>query len=72
MSTQTGTRKRGSYAMKGRSELVATRVTPDQKDLIVALARLEGRTVTSLLFDLVVPVVKERLEQRLAAVEVSE
>ena len=72
MSTQTGTRKRGSYAMKRRSELVATRVTPDQKDLIVALARLEGRTVTSLLFDLVVPVVKERLEQRLAAVEVSE
>ena len=55
-----------------RLKLVATRVTPDQKDLIVTLARLEGRTVTSLLFDLVVPVVKERLEQRLAAVEVSE
>ena len=58
--------------MNGRSKLVATRVTPEQKDLIVTLAGLEGRTVTSLLFDLVVPVVKERLEQRLRAVEVSE
>ena len=54
-----------------RPRLVATRVTPAQKDLIVTLARLEGRTVTSLLFDLVVPVVKERLEQRLGDVEVS-
>ena len=54
-----------------RPKLVATRVTPAQKDLIVTLARLEGRTVTNLVFDLVVPVVKGRLEQRLGDMEVS-
>ena len=54
-----------------RLNLVATRVTQGQKEGIVTLARLEGRTVTDLLFELIVPRVKERLEQRLSDMEVS-
>lgn len=50
-----------------RPSLVATRVTTDEKVLVEALARIEGRTVTELVYDLVIPEVKERLAQSLKA-----
>ena len=48
-------------APKGRTrpELVATRVTPEQKEMIVAMAKREGCTVTDLVYHLVVPAVME-------------
>ena len=51
-------------APKGRTrpELVATRVTPEQKEMIVAMARREGCTVTDLVYHLVVPAVMEASE----------
>ena len=52
--------------------MVATRVTSAQKDGIVTLARLEGRSVSDFLYSLIMPQVKRRLEQRLDAIEVSE
>ena len=48
-------------APKGRArpELVATRVTLEQKEMIVAMAEREGCTVTDLVYHLVVPAVME-------------
>ncbi len=44
-------------APKGRKRpaLVATRVTPEEKKMIVALANREGCTVTDLIYHLVMP-----------------
>ena len=50
-----------------RPAMVATRVTRAEKAWIDAVARTEGRTVTALVYDLVMPAVKERLAQSLSA-----
>ena len=55
-----------------RPKLVATRVTRGQKDGIVTLARLEGRSVADLLYSLIMPEVQRRLEQRLGDMGMSE
>ena len=51
-------------APKGRKRpaLVATRVTPEEKEMIVALANREGCTVTDLVYHLIVPVAAEASE----------
>ena len=55
-----------------RPKLVGTRVTSKQKDGIVTLARLEGRTVAALIYGLIMPEVQRRLEQRLGDMGLSE
>ena len=50
-----------------RLELVATRVTPAEKAWIDALARTEGVSITALVYDMVMPEVKERLARSMNA-----
>ena len=50
-----------------RPELVATRVTPAEKAWIEALAQTEGVTVTALIYDMVMPEVRERLAQSMCS-----
>ena len=54
-----------------RQELVATRVTQAEKAYVKALAKAEGCTITALVYDMVMPVVKERLSQNLGGMEPS-
>ena len=54
-----------------RPELVATRVTAAEKAYVKALAKAEGCTITALVYDMVMPVVKERLSQNLGGMEPS-
>ena len=50
-----------------RPELVATRVTQAEKAWIEALARTEGVSITALVYDMVMPEVKERLARSMNA-----
>ena len=52
-----------------RPELVATRVTVAEKAYVTALARAEGCTITALVYDMVMPAVRERLSQGLDNME---
>lgn len=64
-------------ANRRRPELVATRVTEDEKVMVETEARFEGVTISDLVHGIVMPEVRQRLARRLreddsAAVEVSE
>lgn len=49
--------------MMKQTELIATRVSRDEKRLIGAAARLEGETITEFLRALAIPAAMSRLER---------